>query len=56
MRLQEISTEISNLLDQQSRLLNGDIKLSEMSGDEIALYRKRAQRLTQLSEELNEIA
>jgi len=43
------------LLNEQSRLLNSETNLTEMSGDELNGYSRRNERLTELAKELREV-
>ncbi len=52
--MQEISTEMCGLLDQQSKVLNRPYLLSATSAEDVELYAHRNNRLNQLSKELSE--
>jgi hypothetical protein len=54
-RIREISVEMCRLLNEQSRLLNSETNLTEMSGDELNGYSRRNERLTELAKELREV-
>jgi hypothetical protein len=43
------------LLDEQSKLLNSETKLTDLSGPELDGYAHRNERLTQLTKELSEL-
>ena len=55
-RMHEISTEMCDLLDQQSKFLNSRNSLSAMSVEEVENYAHRNNRLNQLFKELSEMA
>jgi hypothetical protein len=56
-RVSEISTEMSNLLDQQREFLNnaGGALTKKMSPEEINGYAERNERLRELCVELNKL-
>ena len=54
-RVREISAEMCRLLDEQSKLLNSETKLTDLSGPELDGYAHRNERLTQLTKELSEL-
>ena len=46
---------MANLLDQQKRLLNADIPLTEVEPEEMRRYAERNKRLRDLCKELTEV-
>jgi hypothetical protein len=55
-RIQEITTEMCDLLNAQTELLKSPTTfLSGMSGEEVDGYRQRNSRLRQLGAELSEL-
>jgi hypothetical protein len=54
-RIREISAEMCRLLNEQSRLLNSETELTDMSGDELDGYSHKDERLTELAKELREL-
>jgi hypothetical protein len=56
IRVEEITTEMCELLNEQTEWLKGPTgSLSDMSGEEVVGYNQRNNRLRQLGEELSEI-
>ena len=54
-RIREISTEMSGLVDEQTRLLKSPTRFPDISGEELDGYTQRNERLRQLCKELNEL-
>ena len=53
--MREISTEMSGLLDEQTRLLKSQTGFTDLSGEELDGFTQRNDRLRQLCKELNEL-
>ena len=55
-RIQEITSEMCDLLNQQTEWLKSPtVFLTDLSGEEVAEYTQRNDRLRQLGEELSEL-
>ena len=54
-RVNEISSEMCGLLDQQKQFLNSGCVLSAMSAEDVEAYARRNDRLNELFRELSEM-
>jgi hypothetical protein len=54
-RIHKISAEMSDLLEQQKRLLNANKSLTEIEPEEMDRYAERNKRLRDLCKELTEV-
>ena len=54
-RIQDISVEMSNLVEQQKTLLNAGKPLTQVEPEEMERYAERCERLRDLYKELTEV-